>query len=81
VIVLDLDPEARWVAEQYPNEGVEETGAGSKRVRLRVSERAWLERLLLRLGPRAHVVDGDATVAGAAAARLLSRYGVSVNAR
>jgi predicted DNA-binding transcriptional regulator YafY len=81
VIVLELDPEARWVAEQYPHEGVEETGSGRQRVRLRVSERAWLERLLLRLGPRARVVEGDASIGGVAAARLLTRYGVSVSPR
>lgn len=78
VVVLELDDEARWVAEQYPNEGVEDSGSGRRRVRLRVSERAWLERLLLRLGPRARVVEGDASVGAGAAERLLSRYGVSV---
>ena len=79
VVVLEAGPDARWVAEQYPNEGVEETASGGLRVRLRVSERAWLERLLLRLGPRARVVEGDASVSSAAAARLLARYGVSVS--
>lgn len=79
VVVLELDPEAGWVAEQYPNEGVEDTGTGRWRVRLRVSERAWIERLLLRLGHRARVVEGDDSVAVAAAERLLARYGVSVS--
>ncbi len=79
VVVLDLDEPARWVAEQYPNEGVEERGEGRLRVRLRVSERAWLERLLLRVGRHGRVVEGDATVAAEAAARLLARYGVSVS--
>lgn len=78
VVVLDLDQPAHWVAEQYPNEGVEERGEGRLRVRLRVRERAWLERLLLRVGPHARVVEGDANVAGEAAARLLARYGRSV---
>jgi predicted DNA-binding transcriptional regulator YafY len=79
VVVLELDPEAQWVAEQYPNEGVEETGGGRRRVRLRVSERAWLERLLLRLGPRARVVEGDGSIGAGAAERVLARYGVSVS--
>ncbi len=75
VVVLELDDAARWVAEQYPHEGTEEREDGRLRVRLRVSERAWLERLLLRLGPRARVVEGDADAGAEAAARLLARYG------
>jgi hypothetical protein len=63
------------VREQYPNEGTKELGGGRLRVRLRISEQAWLERLLLRLGPLARVVEGDAGVGPAAARRLLARYG------
>jgi proteasome accessory factor C len=73
-ITLELDAAARWVAEQYPVEAVTDTGEGRKRVTLAVSERAWLERLLLRLGPSARVTEGDATVGQTAACRLLSRY-------
>lgn len=73
-VVLDLAPEARWVAERYPTEAVEELGTGRLRVRLRVSERPWLERLLLRLGPAAVVHQGPEGVAGAAASRILARY-------
>ena len=75
LVVLDLEPAARWVVEQYPHEGFEDVGQGRLRVRLRVSERAWLERLLLRLGPQARVVEGDGDVGAEAAARLLARYG------
>lgn len=74
VIVLDLGPAARWVVEQYPHEGVEDLGGGRCRVRLRVSERAWLERLLLRLGGDGRVVEGPEAAGSAAAARLLRRY-------
>jgi proteasome accessory factor C len=74
VIVLDLAPGAVWVAEHYPNEGVTKQPGGGLRVRLRISERAWLERLLLRAGPSATVVEGDAEVGPAAAGRLLDRY-------
>ena len=67
LVVLDLDPPAHWVAEQYPNEGVERAArrpcCGS---RLRVSQRAWLERLLLRAGP--HARWSRATDLGPAAA-------------
>jgi len=73
-IVLDLGPQAHWVAEQYPNEGVTELPGGVLRVRLRSSQRAWLERLLLRAGPHARMVEGDATIAADAAGRLLGRY-------
>jgi hypothetical protein len=41
---------------------------------LRISERGWLERLLLRLGPDAKVVAGDKEVGRDAARRLLRRY-------
>jgi proteasome accessory factor C len=77
-VVLDLEPWARWVAGQYPMEEVEELGEGRLRVTLRIAEQAWLERLLLRLGPGATVVDGDRSVAAAAAARVLARYTDSV---
>ncbi|MDQ3642016.1 MAG: WYL domain-containing protein, partial [Actinomycetota bacterium] len=73
-VTLDLDPSARWVAEQYPVEKVEEVEGGGLRVTLAASQPAWLERLLLRLGPRATVVGGDGGVAGEAARRLLARY-------
>jgi proteasome accessory factor C len=77
-VVLALRPPARWVLEQYPVEHVEEAADGTCRVTLAVSEQAWLERLLLRLGPDAEVVagpDGAADAARAAARRILARYG------
>lgn len=74
-VVLDLAPEAAWVIEQYPVESVTRRARGHQRVRLAVSERAWLERLLLRLGTTATVVEGDASVGELAACRLLARYG------
>ena len=74
VVVLDLGPDALWVAEAYPVESVEETGRGRFLVRLRVSERAWLERLLLTLGPDATVIEGDRTAGAEAATRVLARY-------
>lgn len=73
-VVLDLEPKARWVSEQYPLEALEELGAGRCRVTLAVSERAWLERLLLRLGPAVIAASGADGVAAAAAARVLARY-------
>jgi len=74
LVVLDLAPGVRWVVDQYPNEGVEDLGGGRLRVRLRVSGAAWLERLLLRLGPDATVVEGPEDAGREAAGRLLARY-------
>jgi proteasome accessory factor C len=73
-VTLELDPSARWVAEQYPVEKVTEVDGGRLRVTLVASQPAWLERLLLRLGPRATVVDGESGMAAVAARRLLLRY-------
>ncbi|HEX9991876.1 MAG TPA: WYL domain-containing protein [Acidimicrobiales bacterium] len=77
-VVLDLAPGARWVVEQYPLERFEEREGGGCRVTLAVSAVPWLERLLLRLGPDATVVDWDGggprDLAGDAACRVLARY-------
>jgi predicted DNA-binding transcriptional regulator YafY len=73
-VVLELAPSARWVLEAYPHEKVQERRGGKVRVTLRVSERGWLERLLLRLGPDAKVVAGEQDVGREAARRLLRRY-------
>jgi len=73
-VVLELSPSARWVVDQYPVEAVAEADGGATTVTLAVSEQAWLERLLLRLGPHARVVQGDAAVGREAACRLLGRY-------
>lgn len=54
---LLLEPAARWVAEYYPVESVEEAGDGALRVRLRVGDPAWLTRLVLRLGGAARVEE------------------------
>ena len=75
-VTLELDAAATWVIESYPAEEIEERPDGSWRVVLAVSERAWLERLLLELGPAARVVApaGLRTVGAEAADRLLTRY-------
>ena len=72
--VLDLDPPAHWVAEQYPNESVEALDGRVLRVRLRAGQRAWMERLLLRGGPHVRVVEGEGGWAAGVAGRLLARY-------
>jgi proteasome accessory factor C len=72
--VLDLSPGAHWIAEQYPHESVEARPGGVLRVALRVGERAWMERLLLRAGPDLTVVQGDPGVGRRASGRILGRY-------
>jgi proteasome accessory factor C len=76
-VVLDLLPEAAWVAEVYPVEEVVEQGDGHLRVRLAVSAAAWFERLLVGLGPQVTVVEAPDELRGAgerASARILDRY-------
>lgn len=57
LVTLRLHPSARWVAEYYPIESVEEIGDGGLRVRLRVADPAWLTRLMLRIGGAADIED------------------------
>lgn len=75
-VTLRLAPPAAWVAEAYPSESVTERAGGGLDVVLAVSEPAWLERLLLRLGPDAEVVDPKhpPVQRAAAARRVLRRY-------
>lgn len=78
-VVLDLPPSGHWVAESYPVDQVEERPHDRLRVRLPVSATPWLERLLLRLGPDAILIEADQAFGpehpGAAAARrLIERY-------
>ncbi len=76
-VVIELGPGARWVAEQYPIEALAEVGEGRVRATLAVTATAWMERLLLRLGPDASVTEGPVELrraGGDAAARILARY-------
>lgn len=75
-VELSLAPEAAWLVESVPVESVTSDEDGSLTVRLAVSERAWLERLLLRLGPQARVVAPPDWVdlGPEAAQRVLIRY-------
>jgi predicted DNA-binding transcriptional regulator YafY len=57
VVTVELQPEARWVAEYYPVDNVEEMTGGRLRVRLRTASEDWLPRLALRLGGHLVVVS------------------------
>lgn len=76
-VVLRLAQSARWVVEQYPVERVVE-GDDHLDVTMAVTAQAWLERLLLRLGPSAELLSLDeplsAQLRSDAAIRVLRRY-------
>jgi proteasome accessory factor C len=75
-VTLDLLPGAHWVVEQYPIKSTTQRDDGVLRVVLAVTEFAWLDRLVLRLGPLATVVDKPEGWAGAshAAQRVARKY-------
>ena len=73
---LRLKRGAEWVAEQYPVlERIEETD-GTMVVRMGVTEFAWLDRLVVRLGTTADVLSAPVgwNGAAAAAASILTKY-------
>jgi proteasome accessory factor C len=55
--VLHLERYARWVADYYPVDSVEELGEGRLEARLRVGDPRWLVRLALRVAPGITVVE------------------------
>ena len=76
-VTIELPRGASWVTESAPAESVEELADGRQRIVVPVSEPAWLERILLQVGPQAVVVDPPEwrDVGRAAAARVRARYG------
>lgn len=77
LVVLDLDPSARWVTEDYACESVTELADGGVRATLRTPAPAWVARLVLSLGSRGRVVapEGLAREVRAEAERALRLYG------
>jgi proteasome accessory factor C len=73
-VQLRLAPEAAWVAESLPTEEARPRRDGGWDVVLAVSGPAFLERLLLRLGPAATVVGGADETRSNVARRILRRY-------
>ncbi|HVE97761.1 MAG TPA: WYL domain-containing protein [Mycobacteriales bacterium] len=61
LVVLEVGSGARWVADYYPCERVEEVAepAGGLRLALRVADPAWVVRLVLRLGAQATLVEPE----------------------
>jgi proteasome accessory factor C len=56
VATLELAPRARWLAESLPVEATTTLEDGWLRVSLRVASRAWLQGVLLALGPDVRAV-------------------------
>lgn len=73
---LELDDSARWVAEYYPVETLDDR-PGTLTVRFAAPDPAVVARLLIRLGTHARLVDGDEVGAATDALRsaILARYG------
>ena len=78
-VTLEAPASAAWVAETYPVDEVTELEDGRLRLRLGVTARPWLERLLVRLGAEARIVESEdpqlIDAGGRAARRILERYG------
>ncbi|MFD8496467.1 helix-turn-helix transcriptional regulator [Amycolatopsis sp. NPDC059657] len=66
--VLVLAPDARWVAEYYPCEELDELEGGRLRVQMRYGDESWMVRLVLGLGGDA-VVEYPARLADAVRGR------------
>lgn len=77
-VTLDIAPRANWVCDYYPLLSEEILGDGWIRIRLKAGGMAWLERLLLRLGPEARVVEPESLRQRlkATASSLAERYSV-----
>lgn len=78
-VTIELSPEAAWVVETYPVTVLEQRDGVPTLVEMVVTARPWLERLLVRLGPNARLVDatglpGASAIAAEAATRILARY-------
>jgi proteasome accessory factor C len=56
-VVIEVSRWAAWIADYYPNEGVQRGPDGSLRITLKVADPALVRRLVLRLGGEARVVE------------------------
>jgi proteasome accessory factor C len=78
-VTLELDGQARWVAEQVPVDGTEDLPDGGFGVTLRVASEAWLHHVLLQIAPYVRSVRPGriAQDVAAAARRALAAYEVT----
>jgi len=77
-VTVRLGPSARWAADRVPVLAERTGPGGTLEVTVAVGGRAWLERLLLGLGPHARIVAPSQMcgIGPEAATRLLRRYAV-----
>ena len=78
-ISLRLEADAGWVIDAYPCEAVSTDSQGRVTATMVVTALPWLERLLVRLGPSATMIDVTELpeaqdLAATAARRILDRY-------
>ena len=75
-VTITVGPHGRWVAENYSLEAFDELKSGKLRITLTVAGDAFLDRLLLRLGPDVTVNRPPAKkdALAQAASRILKRY-------
>jgi len=75
-VTLELDGQARWVAEQFPVDEIDDLPDGGFRVTMRIAAPAWLHHLLLQIAPfvRSIEPDGAAREVATAARRALGAY-------
>ena len=75
-VVLDTDRSGAWIVDYYPTESVQDLPDGGRRVTLRVSDPAWVRRLVWRMG--GHIVVRSPSSlrdeVGSGAARALAAY-------
>jgi proteasome accessory factor C len=73
---IRLGPAARWVAEYYPVEVIEDDGPEGLLVEFSAADPAVAARLVLRLGEAARLERGEevAAAAGELRDRILARY-------
>lgn len=79
LVQLVVGDDAGWVAEQFPVTDVDTLADGRLSIVLPVTADAWLQRLLLRLGPTAEAFDAGGRepirhLGTDAARRILQRY-------
>ena len=74
-VTIRLTGEARWVAEYYPVEIIDD-GPDSMTIRMSVGDAAVAARLMIRLGEAAEIVDGSEAAMATAdlRSRILERY-------
>lgn len=75
-VTIELSPRAAWVLDYYPLVSKETLEDGWIRITLKAGGLAWVERLLLRLGRQARVIEpaGLRERVRATASRLAARY-------